>query len=147
MKSKEIANIDFFALVEEELRENGHVRFRVKGTSMQPILRNGKDEVKLTRRGDRIPTPGDICLFRFHGQHILHRCVAVENGEFYMQGDNILDHREHCPLDGILGIVETVYRDGKPVDPRSCIWKIRTQLHHAKYRLRGLLSRIWHLFD
>ena len=43
MRTKEIHNLDFFTLLKQEEIEK--VRFRVKGTSMQPLLRNSQDKV------------------------------------------------------------------------------------------------------
>ena len=42
---KRIANECFFAWVESEIKSGRSVKFRVKGNSMMPLLRNGKDEV------------------------------------------------------------------------------------------------------
>ena len=40
-----ISNDCFFAEVVQRLEAGQSVRFRVKGTSMTPLLRNGKEEV------------------------------------------------------------------------------------------------------
>lgn len=45
MGMKRIANECFFAWVESEIKSGRSVKFRVKGNSMMPLLRNGKDEV------------------------------------------------------------------------------------------------------
>ena len=42
---KRIANECFFAWVQSEIKSGRSVKFRVKGNSMMPLLRNGKDEV------------------------------------------------------------------------------------------------------
>ena len=42
---KRIANECFFAWVESEIKSGRSVKFRVKGNSMMPLLRNGKDDV------------------------------------------------------------------------------------------------------
>ena len=44
---KQIPNELFFAWVESEIADGRSVRFRLKGNSMFPLLRNGKDDVIL----------------------------------------------------------------------------------------------------
>lgn len=44
---KIVANDTFFAWVEAEIAAGRPVRFRLKGNSMFPLLRNGKDVVVL----------------------------------------------------------------------------------------------------
>lgn len=46
---KKVANDIFFAWVEEGIAQGKTVRFRLKGNSMFPLLRNGKDEVTLEK--------------------------------------------------------------------------------------------------
>ena len=49
---KRIANECFFCVGwESEIKSGRSVKFRVKGNSMMPLLRNGKDEVVV---GDRM---------------------------------------------------------------------------------------------
>ena len=50
---KRIANECFFAWVESEIKSGRSVKFRVKGNSMMPLLRNGKDEV-VDRKSTRL---------------------------------------------------------------------------------------------
>ena len=45
---KTLSNDIFFAQVESEIAAGRSVRFKVKGNSMYPLLRNGLDEVTLS---------------------------------------------------------------------------------------------------
>ena len=103
------SNNDFFALVAQELADNGKVRFRVKGVSMQPLLRNERDEVLVEKDPDSLKK-GDIVLFRFHGGYILHRIYAVQDGVYRIKGDNTYGAKEYCRREDILGKVTRIYR-------------------------------------
>ena len=60
MGMKRIANECFFAWVESEIKSGRSVKFRVKGNSMMPLLRNGKDEVVAKDGADHRAEPGDV---------------------------------------------------------------------------------------
>ena len=61
---KRIANECFFAWVESEIKSGRNVRFRVKGNSMMPLLRNGKDEVVVGPCDKEELKLFDVILFR-----------------------------------------------------------------------------------
>ncbi len=109
---KIIPNDIFFGIIEETLAETGSVRFRVKGCSMQPLLRNERDEVTVERIGGRTLKRGDIVLFKYCGRHILHRILRTEDSSFILRGDNALNH-ETCTRADVLGIVTKIHRSSK----------------------------------
>ena len=138
-----IANNTFFAVMEQELAEHGSVRIRVKGISMEPMLRNNKDEVQIIPYDGKELTPKDICLFRYQGKHVLHRFVRRVEGVYYFQGDNVLVRCEKCEQKDIVGVVQTIYRDGQSLPPFSEEWQHRIKRHRSKQRLRiAVTSRI-----
>lgn len=92
MATKCYENEDFFRLVELELEECGSVRFKVKGISMQPIIRNERDTVLLEKIKEDTPAKGQIYLFRYRGRHILHRYIADKEGCLVMRGDNLFSY-------------------------------------------------------
>lgn len=140
-ESKEYDNLTFFKLVEAELNECGSVRIRVKGWSMQPIIRNMRDEVLIDKRNDRVPNKGDICLFRYNGNYILHRYKYDDGDIMVMQGDNLLTH-ERCRLQDVVGIVRIVYHKGIETSPTSVKWQIITRIHRAYMKMRNIAGRI-----
>ena len=137
---KKISNTDFFTLVEEELAVKGKVRFRVKGISMLPLLRSNRDEVLLAACHTNRLQPGDICLFRYKGFHILHRFLYRRGDIFYFQGDNVVTRIEQCSGEDIVGKVEVIYREGQVSPVTSSKWKILIRLNRCKLRARMLVS-------
>ena len=72
-----IPNDVFFSRVCESLGEGGKVTFTVKGHSMFPFLRSGKDRVCLVKPESGGLAAGDVILFRFRGNYILHRIYGI----------------------------------------------------------------------
>ena len=109
---KTLANEIFFAQVETEISAGRSVRFKVKGYSMYPLLRDGKDEVTLSPLTCD-PSVYDIVLFRYHGKHILHRIISIEGDTYTIQGDGIYLSCEYCTREEIIGVVTHIHKNGK----------------------------------
>ncbi len=110
---KLIPNDIFFSCVEESLNEAGTVRFKVKGVSMQPLLRNNRDEVSLVKyKADGSAGKGDIVLFKFNGRHILHRIRKQKDGIYVLRGDNAVNN-EYCRDEDIMGVVDGIFRQDR----------------------------------
>ena len=119
-----VDNTLFFAAVEERLEAGERVKITLVGSSMQPTLCEG-DAVTLeplayssTTAERRSPSPtlgeecikvGDVVLFRYRGQHRLHRVVAIADGVYTLQGDNCVGS-EQCRRDDIVGRMVAVER-------------------------------------
>lgn len=138
--TKKMSNMDFFTLVEEELVSKGKVRFRVKGVSMLPLLRSNRDEVLLIACNISQLQPGDICLFKYKGFHILHRLLYRRGDIFYFQGDNVVTRIEQCRGEDIVGKVEVIYREGLVSPIISSKWKTLIFFNRCKLRIRMLVS-------
>ncbi len=141
---KKIPNDIFFSWVEEALAEGREARFTVHGVSMQPLLRNGKDEVSV--RCCTVFRKGDILLFRYHGRYILHRLVRCEEDILVLRGDNAYAE-EYCYDGDIVGVVTAVHRRSgssdvwRSIDPRNPFWRFLAVLNHLKIGVRVRLSR------
>ncbi len=94
----------------------GELRFMPRGTSMLPLLREGRDSVaiKKIQGGAR---KYDIVLYRRkNGKYALHRVIGKNKSGYIMCGDNQLI-KEYGIEDGqIEAVVSAVYRSGKRID-------------------------------
>lgn len=108
---KTLSNDIFFAQVESEIAAGRSVRFKVKGNSMYPFLRNGKDEVVLSPL-QHDPKLLDIVLFKYKGKHVLHRIIDIDSGIYTIQGDGIFSSFEQCTRDDIIGKVNFICKNG-----------------------------------
>ena len=136
---KQIPNDLFFAWVESEIAEGRSVKFRLKGNSMFPLLRNGKDEVILEKCFPENLKPMDVILFRYRGAHVLHRIIKRKGNDLLIQGDGSIVAMEHCTVNDVVGKVTSICRSsGKTILIDSWKWK----LYSHRWRRMGC-SRKW----
>lgn len=136
---KQIPNDLFFAWVESEIAEGRSVKFRLKGNSMFPLLRNGKDEVILEKCFPENLKPMDVILFRYRGAHVLHRIIKRKGNDLLIQGDGSIVAMEHCTVNDVVGKVTSICRSsGKTILIDSWKWKLYSHL----WRRMGC-SRKW----
>lgn len=108
---RQIANDIYFQQVEQELSLGNQVLIPLKGISMYPFIRNGKDKVLLTGVTPVTPLAKlDIVLFRYKEKHILHRIISIQGDTYIIQGDGIYASREICHKADIIGKVVEVHR-------------------------------------
>ena len=132
-----VHNDEFFARVLESLDKGLTATIPVKGYSMLPFIRGGKDLVVLEKATGYIRRD-DIVLFRIGDRYIMHRVLKAQDGNYDIQGDGVWLGHEHPTREQILAKATTIIRAGKtPVDPYS---KKQLKRVHAWQRL-GKLRR------
>ena len=118
MEKKTISLEELYPTIEELLSDGRSFELPVRGTSMNPCLKEGRDSVLLIRTDDF--GLGDIAFYRRNnGQFVLHRIVAVLDGGYDMCGDNQEETERGIQKSQIIGIVSLINRDGKTIDRRD----------------------------
>ena len=125
---------------EELLKTQDEVMTRTRGTSMRPLLRQGRDIVVIKRPQFPLKA-GDAPLYRVKGKKelVLHRILKVrEDGVYIIRGDNLFV-KEYVAESQIVGVMKAFYREGKYCD---CVTSRKYQLYiilnRASYPLRYL---------
>ena len=140
---KKVDNDTFFAWVESEIEAGHAVRFRLKGHSMFPLLRNGKDVVILEKCPAESLQPMDVVLFRYRGKHVLHRIIRREGERLLIQGDGSIVAKEECTVDDVVGKVLRICRpSGKEIPVGSWQWTIPSRMWHGLGFMRTWLLRV-----
>ena len=140
---KKVANDVFFAWVEEGIAQGKTVRFRLKGNSMFPLLRNVKDSVILEKCSTDDLKPMDVVLFRYRGSHVLHRIIHRKGDDLLIQGDGSIMAIEQCTVYDVVGKVTSICRpSGKIVSVESWKWMLPSRLWRISNFLRKLLLRV-----
>ena len=140
---KRVPNNTFFALVEEEIAQGKPVRFRLKGNSMFPLLRNIKDSVILEKCSTDNLKPMDVVLFRYQGTYVLHRIIQRRGDDLLIQGDGSIVATEQCTIDDVVGKVTHVCRSsGKVVSVENWKWRLPSRLWRCSNFLRRFLLRV-----
>ncbi len=98
---------------EEFLAQNGTLTYTNKGTSMEPLLHQGRDLFTVRKKGPERCRAGDVVLFRRGDSYVLHRVVEVLPDSYVCLGDNSV-YPERGVTDGdILGVLTGFVRNGK----------------------------------
>ena len=137
---------------EELLERDGHLAYTNKGTSMMPLLREGKDIMIIEKKEQFHKL--DAVLFKRpnvsgRGAYVLHRILRIypkdESGNrfYWIVGDNcvsgeMVEHKQ------ILGVLTAVIRDGKKIDMASFRNQLYVNTWCRWYKLRFLLLRVKH---
>lgn len=137
----------------ELLKIQDEVMTRTRGTSMRPLLRQGRDIVVIKRPEFPLKA-GDAPLYRVKSKKelVLHRILKVrKDGVYIIRGDNLFV-KEYVAESQIVGVMKAFYRDGKYCDcEKSRIYKLYIIANRASYparylwkcRLRPMLAGIY----
>lgn len=142
---KQISNDQFFAWVEQEIAQGHPVRFRLKGQSMFPLLRSGKDEVVLHPCTESELRPMDVVLFRYRAIHVLHRILRREGNRLLIRGDGAYVATEQCTTADVVGVVRQIVRpSGRSISVDSWRWRLPSRLWCSLGIFRTPFLRLLH---
>lgn len=136
--TKTVKNSDLFADVEEIVSGGGHIRLRVKGGSMRPFLRDGRDVAELAPVDRAALRRGMVVLFRHQGHHILHRIRRIDGDRLTIKGDGNYRVTELSTRENVAAQVVSIMRDGREIRYRSLRWRLLTARSLWKKFLRTL---------
>ncbi len=115
---------EFDETIRVVLDSGGEFRIYPKGTSMLPLIRQGRDSVVLVK-STKPPKKGDIAFYlRDNGGYVLHRILKAENGLYTMCGDNQLVLEKGISEGQIIAIVDRLYRGDNCVKLSAFSYKI-----------------------
>ncbi len=116
MNNEEVYLADAIAVIDEVLSSGGEFQMFPKGTSMLPLLVQGRDSVVLRRHDECPAKKHDIAFYRrANGQFVLHRVMKVcRDGSYVMCGDNQFVLEPSILPEQIIGYVSLIYRGKKP---------------------------------
>ena len=100
--------------IADYLAENGSITYSNSGTSMMPLLKEGRDlfTVRAKRPGERFAV-GDVVLYRRPpDKYVLHRIVEVGDGSYTILGDNCVVRETGIPESEVLGVMTGYVRRG-----------------------------------
>ncbi|HAP67285.1 MAG TPA: signal peptidase I [Nitrospinae bacterium] len=129
---------DFSCLAETILKQGNSIRFKAKGLSMLPSIRNG-DIVAVSPITDEI-THGDIILYRSkENTPVVHRVIKKsEGGGILTKGDSSLNFDSPITNEQVLGKVIEVERRG--INIRHILGKILRKVQGL--RLYSKLAKV-----
>jgi signal peptidase I len=134
-----ISNQEFFETIIEDLKKGDKVSFLVKGNSMKPFLLDGLTEVFLLKKDNYLV--GDICLFEYRNQFILHRLIKQHKSHYIFRGDNS-SFSETVHEEDIYAYVYQYKTDEELVSTASPNYLKKVRKHLVKRRTYLFLRRL-----
>lgn len=124
MKRIVIDNNVFFEQLCSRIAEGESVMLKLRGNSMLPLLRNGKDNLLLA------PVPhgyvfekDEVLLFRYNGSFVLHRVVRSTGDDLLMQGDNCVSQEHISSRDVVARLIAVQRPNKKMLSTDGWAWK------------------------
>ena len=131
--------------IENVLRTEKMITYKVVGKSMEPMIIPNKDLVTIRAKdSDESFSENDVVLYRQKGKLTLHRVVSVQaGGEYVLLGDNCSVREYGVKESDILGVLISFKHNGSHydvLDPRylKYVHEIR-----AKERNRIVRKRVY----
>lgn len=101
---------------EDVLERHGVLVYTNVGTSMMPLLRQGRDLMEIRKKGTERCKKYDVVLYKRNGRYILHRILKVRAKDYVIAGDNNYFLEYGITDEDILGVLTGVVRDEKRID-------------------------------
>ena len=141
MSERKIKLDDAMPLIREKLASGGEVTFSPRGTSMLPLLREGRDTVTLSPAPKKLKKYDIPFYQRENGQYVLHR--VVKTGESYTCiGDNQFVSEKGVKQEQIIAICTAFTKDGRRYSVNSARWKLYARLWHYSRFPRRMLAAL-----
>ncbi len=135
---------DFLELNKAVLKNGNILRFRIKGKSMQPFLRD-KEIVLIESFQPEELKAGDIIFYRVPpSQIVIHRLIQRDKSSgkilFITKGDASFYFDPYVNPEDILGKIIAVERDGKEIKLDTRIAKLKAYFYVRCFLIR---RRVW----
>ena len=129
-------------LITERLAAGHTVRnLNFQGTSMLPMLRQGKDFVEITKLPEQLKKY-DLPVYRnSNGKYVMHRVVEVHDGYYICLGDNTY-HREKVVPEQMVAVVRSFVRGGRQISVENRVYRVYCRVWCAVFPIRYFVKRV-----
>ncbi len=139
-----------FPVIDEVLAGGGEFRLFPKGTSMLPLIVEGRDSVVLKRDSDRSIRKHDIVFYRRDDGHfVLHRILRIEtDGSFTLCGDHQVTLERGVRHDQMIAYVPSFFRGNRRIECTTFRYRLYVvlwccmPLRRTVFFMRRILSRL-----
>lgn len=127
---------EMMPVFQELLASGQHVEnLTFTGTSMLPMLRQGKDSVELAPLPEKLQKY-DLPLYRYpSGKYVMHRIVGVKADHYICLGDNTYRY-ERVTHDQMIAVVSAFKRGNKRISVDSLPYRLYSRLWYWCYPVR-----------
>ncbi len=144
-----ISSVEFAGLCLSILKLGGSIRFKARGFSMKPSIRDGDIITVVPIPATRLRR-GDIALYSGEGGALrAHRVISItgrgSNKMFKIRGDSFTGSLEDVASHQVLGLVTQTTRDGRSNNTCRALPRyralVRLQCRQALHRVAPVASR------
>ena len=123
--------------IEQCLQELGYAVVPVRGTSMWPLLKEGKTRVQVEVKEGKQVRKGDIVLYRRKdGTLVLHRIIKVEYDTFLVCGDHQWKQMEQVQEEQILAVAQGFFKNGNYIDEKTWWYRLYKRFWNGNLTIR-----------
>lgn len=141
MRDNVIQLNELMPLIRERLAAGESVRFSPHGTSMLPMLKDGRDQVVLSPLPDKL-RKYDLPLYqRENGQYVLHRIVKAKD-DYTCMGDNQFVPECGLSHEQMIGVVTSFIHNGKEYSTNCLRYKVYCRIWCVVRPFRRILVKI-----
>ena len=136
---------DYAGTIREVMDSGGEFTLYPRGTSMLPLIVQGRDSVTLVKAEEF--RAGDIAFYqRENGQYVLHRVIAADGETCTVCGDNQLAPEYGVKPEQIIAKAAYITRKGSKITPRSLPYRLYVLLWRSFFirRVYFKLRRVFH---
>ncbi len=127
---------------EQYLAGHGALTYTFKGSSMNPMLKQGRDLFTVKAKTPERCRKYDVVLYRRPPNHyVLHRIVEVHDTDYVILGDNCISKEYGITDEDILAVMTSFTRRGKEHSVQEAPYRIYSRVWYAIYPIRKLYKR------
>lgn len=124
--------------IERCIKELGYAVVSITGTSMLPLLKEGRDLVELESCSQERLKKGNVVLYKKNdGTLVLHRIIKTENGEFFtVLGDHQFNNDERVNKNQIIAVACGFFIKGRYVNEKTQWYRLYKKIWLSSLTVR-----------
>ena len=124
--------------IERSIKELGYAVVPITGTSMLPLLKEGRDLVELESCSQERLKKGDVVLYKKNdGTLVLHRIIKTENREFFtVLGDHQFNNAERVNKNQIIAVACGFFIKGRYVNEKTQWYRLYKKIWLSSLTVR-----------
>lgn len=130
--------------IERSIKELGYAVVPITGTSMLPLLKEGRDLVELESCSQERLKKGDVVLYKKNdGTLVLHRIIKTENGEFFtVLGDHQFENAERVNKNQIIAVACGFFIKGRYVNEKTRWYRLYKKIWLCNLNVRRIILAV-----
>ena len=130
--------------IERSIKELGYAVAPIAGTSMMPLLKEGRDRVELEPCSQERLKKGDVVLYKKNdGTLVLHRIIKTENREFFtVLGDHQFKNAERVNKHQIIAVACGFFIKGRYVTEKTRWYRMYKKIWLCNLNFRRIILAV-----